>query len=96
MTHGQVTKDAWVQCEDPQCLKWRRVTRTEARNLTPNMPWFCHMNSDPAYALCDVPEESYQQEEKAARKCKLKYIMSALVPGTLVWAKVPGYCRYGS
>ena len=90
----QVEKDAWVQCENPDCLKWRRISRSEAASLTPDAPWFCFMNPDDSHALCEAPEEAYQQEERVVRRCNLRYVMSALSPGTLVWAKVPGYCRY--
>ena len=56
--------------------------------------WFCYQNSDTAFSSCDVPEEDVDFYDKLALRSGLKYLKSQLLPGALVWAKMPGYCRY--
>ena len=48
----------WVQCERPNCKKWRKVPANIDRATLPDR-WFCEMNKwDPERAFCDGPEES--------------------------------------
>ena len=42
---------------------------------------------------CEDPEESYESSEEMGKKYGIKYITSPLAIGTLVWAKMHGYCR---
>ena len=42
---------------------------------------------------CEDPEESYESAEEIRKKYGIKYITSPLASGTLVWAKMLGYCR---
>ena len=42
---------------------------------------------------CEDPEESYESSEEIGKKYGIKYITSPLAIGTLVWAKMHGYCR---
>ncbi|CAL1531458.1 unnamed protein product, partial [Lymnaea stagnalis] len=43
---------------------------------------------------CIVPEEDTTLYDKLAKSVKLDIIKSELKPGTLVWAKASGYCRW--
>ena len=89
----QVEDAVWVQCENPECLKWRRLSKADVSTVDSNAPWYCFMNLDIHHNSCDDMEENYRQFESLVRKRKLKYIISVLPRGSLVWAKVQGYCR---
>lgn len=56
--------------------------------------WYCYMNKDPNFSSCDVPEEDTHFYDQLAVRVGLKYVKSELSPGALIWAKMPGYCRY--
>ena len=34
----------WVQCENPECQKWRRITEQENLGELSEMKWICSMN----------------------------------------------------
>lgn len=59
MTDNLEYNETWVQCD--ACCKWRKV----AGGCGPNTctAWFCSMNSDPFYQSCNVPEESWDNNE---------------------------------
>lgn len=90
----KLAKLAWVQCENPVCLKWRRITRDEAENLGDDDPWFCSMNSDILHNNCDDEEEDYRSEEKMIQQFGMKFAESCMTEWTLVWAKMDGYCKW--
>ncbi|KAM9319591.1 LOW QUALITY PROTEIN: MORC family CW-type zinc finger protein 3 [Gastrophryne carolinensis] len=48
----------WVQCDS--CLKWRKLP--DAVGKLPSK-WFCHMNLDPEFRDCSVPEEPEDDDE---------------------------------
>nr|DBA34507.1 TPA: hypothetical protein GDO54_002058 [Pyxicephalus adspersus] len=48
----------WVQCD--QCLKWRKLP--DGIGKLPEK-WYCHMNPDPQFRDCNVPEEPEDDEE---------------------------------
>ncbi|KAH9496899.1 Zinc finger CW-type PWWP domain protein 1 [Bulinus truncatus] len=83
----------WVQCDNHNCLKWRKLRKDLAKEIT-EVKWTCDMNEDPYFKSCDVPEEDTYSYDRLAKKAKLDLIKSDLEPGTLVWAKVSGYCRW--
>ena len=57
---SQTVRDVtWVQCEHPDCLKWRKISVFDAEQLT-NDPWYCQYNPDPTFASCSVKEEDYE------------------------------------
>ena len=76
----------WVQCEDPKCMKWRKVSKTQAKSIE-EVNWFCYMNPDKKFAKCDV-----EQEEIKAAKGET-FVFSLLEEGCLVWVKLSGYPR---
>ena len=85
--------DVWVQCENPDCLKWRRITKEQSKALDESAPWFCCMNPNTAYQECSSPQEDFLQVEREARRVGIKFIASSLPPGSLVWATMAGFCR---
>nr|XP_014342571.1 PREDICTED: zinc finger CW-type PWWP domain protein 2 isoform X2 [Latimeria chalumnae] len=76
----------WFQCENSDCLKWRLLLREDVTYVDVKKPWYCHMNSDPWYNKCSVPEEVFP-EESQFHKSGLKVVYSQLPLGSLVWAK---------
>ncbi|XP_069110529.1 zinc finger CW-type PWWP domain protein 1-like isoform X2 [Argopecten irradians] len=89
----QINDFTWVQCDDVDCQKWRRLPVSESKDLS-QKDWYCHMGTDPKYNSCAAPEEDHRAYDKLARKLGLNYVMSQLAEGTLVWAKMTGYCRW--
>ncbi|KAK7110577.1 hypothetical protein V1264_014426 [Littorina saxatilis] len=85
---------AWIQCDDQKCLKWRKLPREEVERISETEKWFCCQNSDPNFSSCEVPEEDVELYDQLALRSGLKYLKSQLVQGTLVWAKMPGYCSW--
>ena len=57
-------KEAWVQCENPQCGKWRRVPQSFAEKLSADDAdmWTCEKNPERAFAICSVPQEFEDDE----------------------------------
>ncbi|KAK3103119.1 hypothetical protein FSP39_016623 [Pinctada imbricata] len=52
------------------------------------------MNTDPVHNTCESVEEDYQAYDRLAKRLGYKYVMSHLTEGTVVWAKMTGYCRW--
>ncbi|XP_072276760.1 MORC family CW-type zinc finger protein 3-like [Pyxicephalus adspersus] len=48
----------WVQCDE--CLHWRKLP--DGIGKLPEK-WYCHMNPDPQFRDCNVPEEPEDDEE---------------------------------
>ncbi|KAL3831432.1 hypothetical protein ACJMK2_023183 [Sinanodonta woodiana] len=84
----------WIQCDNPKCQKWRRIPVDELQKLDDVEHWFCHMNPYPDRRDCLDPEEDYRKYDTLARRVGLKYVMSCLEVGSLVWAKMVGYCKW--
>ena len=62
----RIPDDLWVQCDFPQCLKWRKMPRgTDPTSLPDN--WFCYNHPDPAMAALShaAPEEEYKVPAEA-------------------------------
>ncbi|XP_045169303.2 uncharacterized protein LOC123532031 [Mercenaria mercenaria] len=89
----QLTESVWVQCDNPDCQKWRRIPAPEAEDLSTD-PWYCYMSSDPMRHTCSAPEEDHAMYDRMAKKAGIKFVMSMLSVGSLVWAKMAGYCRW--
>jgi len=66
---------------------------SEVAAIDKETSWFCFMNTDPEHNSCEDPEDDYRTFERQARQCHLKCIASTLPIGSLVWAKMAGYCR---
>ena len=79
---------AWVQCDDNKCMKWRKVPKLLVSSIE-NTPWFCHMNPDKERASC------YAEQEEIKVPKGETFVFSLLEEGSLVWAKICGYPRYG-
>lgn len=59
-----------------------------------NDVWYCEMNPDIKRNTCAAAEEDVALYDKMAKKAGIKYVMSAFEVGSLVWAKMAGYCRF--
>ena len=57
-------KEAWVQCENPSCGKWRRVPQSFAEKLSADDAdmWTCQKNPEAAFSVCSVPQEFEDDE----------------------------------
>lgn len=69
--------NVWVQCEFPQCLKWRKLPRGTRSDDLPEI-WYCHMNPDKAQARLGhkAPQDDSHWDipvEEATRRSKRKY-----------------------
>lgn len=51
----------WVQCDSPQCLKWRMLPPNTLQKNLPEL-WMCSYHPDPVKARlgCDAPEDRQQ------------------------------------
>eukprot|EP00111_Clytia_hemisphaerica_P024102 TCONS_00071056-protein len=74
----------WVQCEYPQCMKWRKLL-SGVQDEIKNIQWYCHMNPDKAYSFCDAPQQKMQVKKGET------VVFSELELGSLVMAKMAGY-----
>ena len=92
LIHFQLTEFIWVQCDHPNCQKWRRIPTANGDDLG-DEPWYCSMNPDPNMNSCGAIEEDHRRYDRMAKKAGVKFVMSMLNVGTLVWARTPGYCR---
>ncbi|KAL5006256.1 hypothetical protein ScPMuIL_015062 [Solemya velum] len=90
----QLNLYTWIQCDDLGCQKWRRVKADEISHVGPDDAWFCHMNTNVDHNTCSAVEEDYAFYDRLAKKVGIKFVMSQLKLGTLVWAKMSGYCRW--
>ena len=77
----------WVQCEYPQCMKWRKIILENKKDVE-NGSWYCHMNPDKAYSFCEAPQEKMHVKRGET------VVFSELDLGALVMAKMTGYPRY--
>ena len=92
LIYFQLTEFIWVQCDHPNCQKWRRIPTANGDDLG-DEPWYCSMNPDPNMNSCGATEEDHRRYDRMAKKAGVKFVMSMLNVGTLVWARTPGYCR---
>eukprot|EP00941_MAST-03F_sp_MAST-3F-sp1_P001668 g1668.t1 len=77
----------WVQCERPECMKWRRLPPGVTLDAEEDAFWECSMNKwDPKRANCSVP-----QEEDDPRETTLGYKLES-VPDFAVGDKLDVYC----
>ncbi|ESP01918.1 hypothetical protein LOTGIDRAFT_238097 [Lottia gigantea] len=89
----EIESTAWIQCDNLDCRKWRRVPTSEVDQLA-DKDWFCTLNKDPKFNNCEVPEEDTEKYDQLAINCGLNYVKSEFWEGCLVWAKMPGYCSW--
>ncbi|CAM9539119.1 unnamed protein product [Chrysoparadoxa australica] len=63
---AQAPACSWVQCENPRCLKWRRLPFyiNINKELDQDQSFTCKDNKwVPEQASCDVPEDEWREEE---------------------------------
>lgn len=54
----------WVQCESPDCMKWRKIPWHVDIDLLPEK-FFCKDNKwNPDVARCEAPEEDWDEDDK--------------------------------
>lgn len=54
--------DLWVQCDNPDCLKWRRLPDFIKKTDLPDK-WYCILHPNPSWASCDIAEEEEEPDE---------------------------------
>lgn len=68
-----IVQENWVQCENPNCNKWRKVPP----NYEPkeDEPWYCYLNPDDRKGTCSASEEvrqagcaAWQQQQDLHRR----------------------------
>ncbi|KAM6978414.1 MORC family CW-type zinc finger protein 3a [Tautogolabrus adspersus] len=57
----------WAQCD--KCLNWRKLPDGIDTSKLPEK-WFCHLNPDPAYRSCQIPEEREDSDDDQPAYCK--------------------------
>eukprot|EP00058_Branchiostoma_floridae_P020653 XP_002606143.1 hypothetical protein BRAFLDRAFT_102742 [Branchiostoma floridae] len=88
-TRIQLEDEAWIQCD--KCSKWRRVTKQVAAEYA-DKDWLCSLNTDSKHNSCTDLEETH--DERKARKYGLRYVLSEIAVGSLVWARLDGFARW--
>lgn len=63
--------DVWVQCDYPDCLKWRKMPEGTDPSSLPSS-WYCYMHPNPAIAKAShaYPEEPYEEEEDRTQRIR--------------------------
>ena len=63
---------SWVQCENPECNKWRKIPWHVDIDLLPEK-FYCSDNKwDPSLASCDVTEEDWDDGDKLVKDGKVE------------------------
>lgn len=58
-----IQKEQWVQCENPNCEKWRRLP-PGAPAVPEHAPWYCYLNSDIDRNTCSADEAEYDEQNE--------------------------------
>ncbi|XP_028413636.1 MORC family CW-type zinc finger protein 3-like [Dendronephthya gigantea] len=66
-----IPDQTWAQCDEPSCLKWRKLPDGIHPDSLPDK-WFCHMNPDPNFKSCDVPEEKDDDQSNITPYAKVQ------------------------
>lgn len=66
-----IPDDVWVQCDFPDCLKWRKMPEGTDPASLPAV-WYCFNHPDPAIAKAShaYPEEPYEEEAERYERIK--------------------------
>ena len=67
----QLPDQIWVQCDNPECLKWRKLPDGTVPNKLPDK-WYCKDNPSPNMRSCDIPEEKEEEIEQPYVKTQKK------------------------
>lgn len=102
-TSSSSSGQLWVQCDQPDCLKWRRLKHCENPSEIPEK-WFCSMNPGEYSIRICVPTVSnalhsdqhfnscaVSEEEYSDLSDSQEYVYATYAPGAIVWAKITGY-----
>ncbi|KAL4452000.1 hypothetical protein ABPG75_007662 [Micractinium tetrahymenae] len=54
-----IVQENWVQCENPNCNKWRKVP--PGYQPKEDEPWYCYLNPDDRKGTCSASEEEYKE-----------------------------------
>jgi hypothetical protein len=58
-----IQKEQWVQCENPNCGKWRRLP-PGAPAVPEDAPWYCYLNPDIDRNTCSADEAEYDEHNE--------------------------------
>ena len=61
----------WVQCDNPECLKWRKLPDGTDPQKLPDK-WYCKENPNPRMRSCSIPEEKEEEVEQPYVKTQKK------------------------
>jgi hypothetical protein len=75
---------SWIQCDRPECQKWRKVDMDDVSSLSQEK-WYCSQNTDKKRNSCAVSEEEWTDESGD------ESIYASYKPGVIVLGKMPGY-----
>ncbi|EDO38839.1 predicted protein, partial [Nematostella vectensis] len=53
----------WVQCDNPKCLKWRKLPKHISADSLPDK-WYCRNHPLPEWNSCDIPEVLEDEQEE--------------------------------
>ncbi|XP_065060700.1 zinc finger CW-type PWWP domain protein 1-like [Rhopilema esculentum] len=80
-----IGRSQWVQCDNPECQKWRRIDYVIDIDEVENEKWVCEMNKDEKKSACEASQETIGTEDEDD-PCTTDH-----EPGMVLWGKVPGY-----
>ena len=67
----QLPDQIWVQCDNPDCLKWRKLPDGTDPKKLPDK-WYCKENPNPRMRSCSIPEEKEEEVEQPYVKTQKK------------------------
>lgn len=67
----QLPDQIWVQCDHPECLKWRKLPEGTDPDKLPDK-WYCKDNPNPRMRSCSIPEEKEEEVEQPYVKTQKK------------------------
>jgi len=67
----QLPDQIWVQCDNPGCLKWRKLPEGTDPDKLPDK-WYCKDNPNLLMRSCDIPEEKEEEVEQPYVKTQKK------------------------
>ena len=67
----QLPDQIWVQCDNPDCLKWRKLPDGTDPQKLPDK-WYCKENPNPRMRSCSIPEEKEEEVEQPYVKTQKK------------------------
>jgi len=83
------SKSSWVQCDNGECSKWRRLDHLNDLSSVQCDSWVCSMNKDEFRNNCECSQESIPDESD--EEVDDESIYTNHKPGDLVLAKMVGY-----